>query len=74
MALYERDILRLKLGHFVGEPHRALLPLLRGYKQTTSSPVVAEADPPDHAEYRVGIGDRVVQPPEHQDGRTFGGH
>jgi len=50
------------------------LALLRRYEQTASSAIVAEADPPDDAEYGVGIGDRVVQPPEHQDGRAFGRH
>jgi len=60
MALDERDILRLKLGHLVGEPHRALLPLLRRYEQTASSAIVAEADPPDDAEY--GVASRSRRP------------
>ena len=64
--------LRLKLGHLVGEPHRALLALLRGYEQTASSAVVAEADTPDDAQYGVLVGDRVFQPPQHQNGRAFG--
>jgi hypothetical protein len=74
VTLHQRHAARRNAGCRVGEPHRPLLPLLRGGEQAPGPAIVGQSDRPDHAEDRDAGADRVAEPHQGHQGGALAGH